>query len=105
MILEAFAQANPGKKDLVSTAVGRTTEEAITLGYLPYRIAPAAHHIGEDKWERIDAALKEEGAVKTATGLQLRFERLDEAQDALLRLQEKIPGPYWTIVEEVVRDS
>jgi hypothetical protein len=48
--------------------------------------------------------LVKEGAVRTETGLQLRFVNFDEAQEAFLRLQEKIPGPYWTIVEEIARD-
>ena len=80
-------------------------EEAVELGYFPYRIAPALYRFNRDERERIEAALREEGAIDTREGLQLRFSTLDAAQDAFNRLQAKAPGPYWAIIEEVSRDG
>ncbi len=104
IILEACEKHEEGMIDKIYTAIGRTFDEAIDLGYLPVRVAPVPHRIEQGDWGRIDEALVKEGAVRTETGLQLRFVNFDEAQEAFLRLQEKIPGPYWTIVEEIARD-
>ena len=104
IILEACEKHEKGLIDKIYTAIGRTFDEAIDLGYLPVRVAPVLRRIEQGDWKRIDQALIEEGAVLTETGLQLRFANFDEAQETFLRLQEKVPGPYWTIVEEVARE-
>ncbi len=105
LILDACDKAQEGLRDKVYMATGRTTEEAISLGYLPFRIAVATHRVPAGDRARIEAALADLGAVETSAGPQLRFERLDEAQDTLAQLGERVPGPYWTIVEEVARDE
>jgi hypothetical protein len=104
MILEACEIAKEGMKDHVYLAIGRTTEEAISSGYLPFRIAVADHRVPEAEREKVEDALSDLGAVEISEGLQLRFANFDEAQEAFLSLQEKVPGPYWTIVEEVARE-
>lgn len=105
LILDACELHKVDLRDQVYTAIGRTTDEAIGLGYLPYRIAPVSHRIDPQDWDRIDKAMLEEGAVRTDSGLQLRFPSLDEAQDSFLRLQARVPGPYWSIVEETAPDD
>jgi hypothetical protein len=105
LILEACEGAEEGLSGKIYTAIGRTTEEAISLGFLPFRIAVADHRVPEGDRAKIETALSDLGAAETSEGPQLRFERLDEAQDALLRLGELVPGPYWTILQEVARDD
>src|SRR5690348_17001016 len=75
-------------------AVGRTMEEAIALGSFPYRVAPLLRDGDPELWGRIERALREEGAVATSEGLQLRCPTPEAAQDAYLRLQERVPGPH-----------
>jgi hypothetical protein len=104
IILEACERHKEGLREKIYMAIGRTPDEAISLGYLPVRIAPVNHRIKDGDGGRVDEALIEEGAVETETGLQLRFASIDEAQDAFLRLQEKTPGPYWMIIEEVAKE-
>ena len=50
IILDACERFRAGLRDQVYIATGRTTEEAIVLGYLPFRIAPVASRIAEEDW-------------------------------------------------------
>ena len=52
----------------IYVAIGYTTEEAISLGYLPYRIAVADHRVPEADREKVEAALIELGAVEASEG-------------------------------------
>jgi hypothetical protein len=85
----------------LSLALGRTMDEAISLGYLPFRIEPICRSGNSADRDRILNALREEGAVETGRGLQLRFPTLEQAQDAFIELEQKVSGPYWSIVQEV----
>ncbi len=104
IIREACARYKADLPEKIYTAIGRTPDEAVDLGYLPIRIAPVTRRIEPEDWARIDEAMIAEGAFETEQGLQLRFADFDEAQGSFLRLQERVPGPFWTIVEEVVKD-
>ena len=85
----------------VSLALGRTMDEAIALGHLPFRVEPISRSNSSADRDRILNALREEGAVETGQGLQLRFPTLEQAQDAYIQLEAKVSGPYWSIVQEV----
>lgn len=89
----------------ISLAAGRTIDEAIALGYLPFRIVPVENEMDEETWERAEAAMRAEGAAETSNGLQLRFASPQDAREAYVRLQRKLPGPFWILIEEQVRDD
>ena len=93
--LETTMRAN------LSLALGRTMDEAISLGYLPFRVEPISRSGSSADRDRILNALREEGAVETGQGLQLRFPTLEQAQDAFIELEQKVSGPYWSIVHKV----
>lgn len=104
-ILEANDTLEGTVKTDIYLAQGLTTDEAIALGYLPFRVEPIVKSGENVDLERILTAMKEEGGVETSTGLQLRFTSLEEAQEAFVRLQKKVSGPFWTIVQEVPREE
>ena len=104
-ILEANDTLEETIKTDVYVAQGLTTDEAIALGYLPFRIEPIVKSSENVDLERIVTAMKEEGGVETSTGLQLRFTSLEEAQEVFVRLQKKVSGPFWMIVQEVLREG
>jgi hypothetical protein len=89
----------------LSLALGRTMDEAISLGYLPFSIEPINRTSDNADRDRIlnamRSAMREEGAVETGQRLQLRFPTLEQAQDAFVRLQQKVSGPYWLMIKEV----
>ncbi len=93
--LETTMRAN------LSLALGRTMDEAISLGYLPFRVEPISRSGSSADRDRILNALREEGAVETGQGLQLRFPTLEQAQDAFIQLEGKVSGPHWSIIQEV----
>ncbi|HWE35150.1 MAG TPA: hypothetical protein VG406_01155 [Isosphaeraceae bacterium] len=102
---EAFARFIPRIRDETHVISCLTPDEAISMGYFPYRVAPITRGIDDDTRERIEEALLDEGAIETAEGTQMRFMFIEQAQEAFVRLQEKVSGPYWTIVEEVSRSG
>jgi hypothetical protein len=85
----------------LSLALGRTMDEAIVLGYLPFRVQAILKATDDVDQERILTAMKEEGGTETSSGFQLRFTSLEEAREAFGRLQLKVNGPFWTIIHEV----
>ncbi len=93
--LETTMRAN------LSLALGRTMDEAISLGYLPFRVEPISRSGSSADRDRILNALREEGAVETGQGLQLRFPTLEQAKDAFIQLEGKVSGPHWSIIQEV----
>ncbi len=97
--LETTMRAN------LSLALGRTMDEAISLGYLPFRVEPISRSGSSADRDRILNALREEGAVETGQGLQLRFTTLEQAQDAFIQLEGKVSGPLWSIIQEVPQQS
>jgi hypothetical protein len=102
---DALSQFSPSIRDETYVIVCLTPDEAISMGYFPYRVEPIKRGIDDRIRDRIEKALLDEGAIETSEGLQLRFMSLDEVQSAFVRLQIKVPGPYWTIVEEVSRSG
>jgi hypothetical protein len=39
--------------------------------------------------------------VETGQGLKLRFPTLEQAQDAFVRLEQKVSGPHWLMIKRV----
>lgn len=100
MILQAFDRLQDPDRSKIAYAIGRTTEEAIALGYYPYKITPPPFLPEPNVRDRIEEAMRDEGAIATNEGLELRFANIQDAYDTCLRLQAKVPGPFWAITKE-----
>jgi hypothetical protein len=103
IIIDAYKRIDEGKSERVAIATGATLDEAIAMGVLPYWIAITRKRDDPASPEQLREAMIDEGAVETVSGLQLRFNSLEEAKEAYSRLTAKVPGPYWAIVHEVSR--
>ena len=98
IIREAFGDQSPKRGLEITIALGLTMEEAIAMGYFPYKIEPAVTGKGEVSQEQIKEAMLAERAITTKNGLELRYRTLQEAFEAYQRLNEKHPG-CWTVPE------
>ncbi|HTU22704.1 MAG TPA: hypothetical protein VMG10_31985 [Gemmataceae bacterium] len=101
IILEAYRrydQAHPDhpKAPQLAMATGMTWEEADQRGLFPFSITPNAHPDEVDS-QAVRDALRNEGAIATATGLKLRFASREAAQQAFQRLQERLPQAHWSL--------
>ncbi|MDR3635219.1 MAG: hypothetical protein P4L84_15550 [Isosphaeraceae bacterium] len=103
IILDAYREHDDSKARRIAVAQGLTMEEALLLGVLPFRIVTTWKQGDPVTLDQLTRALLSEGAIKTPSGLLLGFQSLDEAKQAYVHLQERIPGPYWAIVHEIVR--
>ena len=103
IILDAFERAYPGQSATVTLAIGLSLSEALSLGYLPYKVEPAVRNGDKVSTARLRQALESVGGavIKIGESTQLRFPTLDHAQQAYRALQQRVPGPFWTIVQEV----
>lgn len=104
IILEAFDAARHDLREKVYTAIGRTIDEAITLGYLPFSITPLTHHEEGRLRDELLQIMRSEGAIDTKAGPQLRFQSIEEAEEVYKRLLHRKPGPYWTLIHELPRE-
>ena len=89
----------------VYTASALTFDEAISLGYFPYRIEPATEGLDEATRAKVERAFRREGPVETVDGPQLRYPTRESARDAYRRLSEEVPGPHWVLCEEVMVEA
>jgi hypothetical protein len=103
IITEAYTLATPARLALpVAVPLGLTAAEALSLGYLPYRIVPTVRKQDKVSERNILDAMKVAGGVFTRVGSesQLRFATLGQAQEAYRSLQARVPGPFWTLIQE-----
>jgi hypothetical protein len=102
VILDAYARAKRARGATITVAMGLTNEEALRMGFLPYSIVTTRRQ--GDKASLDDLAKAMHGAggivVKIGSSVQLRFATLEQAEDAYRHLSQKVPGPYWAIVQE-----
>jgi hypothetical protein len=105
IILDAYARSDPPKSGKISIAMGLTFREAVDMGLYPFTILANVRRADDASRVRVIQALKNEGALELGNGLQLRFRTLDEAEEALGRLQQEIPGPFWSLVQELRSDA
>src|SRR5205814_7263182 len=98
VILAAY-EAAEGKEyaDSVASAIGVTPTEAVALGYLSYLAEPLRRNddpITEADYRRAFA----EEATRTLLGKsakELRYPRVEEANEAYDRLMAALPGSHW----------
>jgi hypothetical protein len=107
IILDAYKQIEgESTADNVVTATGLTAEEAVPFGLLPYRVEPKPRKT--DRYTADDyARVMAEEAKQTLLGAEadeLRYVRLEDAEEARRRLKSKLPGSNWVVQHDEALD-
>lgn len=102
VILDAYARAGRLADLRITAAMGLTGEQALRMGFLPYGIIPTRRARDKASLQELESAMAAVGGLdlKIGSSTQLRFPTLEKAEDAYRELSQKIPGPYWAIVQE-----
>jgi hypothetical protein len=107
IILEAYDD----QRDHLVQAIGATYDEAVAQHLLPYRMVsvldrpkkflslmcPTAQAQSDLRNAIRSALLQEPGARQVGDRIDLRFPTKEMAEQAQLRLLEKVPSGYWFI--------
>jgi hypothetical protein len=91
----------------IEVATGLTAEEALVHGFLPYKVEPARSKGGKVVSAEYRRAISEE-ASHTLLGpraTELRYARLEDAEESRKRLQEILPDSSWAVVQEHPTES
>lgn len=109
VVWEAYTQAEGAKAaEEITIATGATPAEAVVLGLLPFKLVPARkRHEAAPPMAKCKKALKAE-ARNTVLGSdadELRYPRLEDADQARRRLEKALPGSEWVVVQEVPYES
>jgi hypothetical protein len=108
VIVDAYAEAEGREAaDEITIAEGVTPSEALALGLLSFKVVPARKRNDPIPLEAYQAALAAE-ARNTLLGAkagELRFARVADAEQALTRLRQALPGSSWSVVQEVATES
>jgi hypothetical protein len=109
VILQAYAEVEGAKAaPEITLASGVTAEEALSLGLLPYKVVPMRkRHESEPPAAAYKKALKAEArqALVGTEALELRYARIEDAEEARKRLEKTLPGSHWAVVQEVASES
>jgi hypothetical protein len=102
VITDAYAAAFPQSHLVVRLPMGLTPGEALTQGYLRYRIIPLVRPVDKVTVKQVKDAIASAGGVLMQIGndQQLRFATREQAEGAYRRLLEKVTKPIWTLSEE-----
>ena len=102
VILDAYAKAKRARGATITVAMGLTNEEALRMRFLPYSIVTTRRQGDKVSLDELAKAMNGAGGiiVKVGSSMQLRFATLEQAEDAYRHLSQKVPGPYWAIVQE-----
>jgi hypothetical protein len=109
VIIDAYTEAEGAVAAAeITIAEGVTPHEALALGLLSFKVVPARkqknYSMGFNAYQ--DAQEKE--ARKTLLGpkaTELRYARIEDAQQAYERLHEAFPHSSWAIVQEQATES
>lgn len=103
IILAAYERTEGADSALeISMAEGFTAEEARMLGLLPFHVLPAARRRKSPADDGYRLAIQEE-AAHTLLGTradELRYARLEDANDAVKRLKKALPRSSWEVKRE-----
>ena len=72
------------------------------MGFLSYSIVTTRRKSDKASLDSLAKAMATAGGivVKVGSATQLRFATLEQAENAYRDLSQKVPGPYWAIVQE-----
>ena len=102
VILNAYAKVKRLRGSIITVAMGLTSEEAMRMGFLSYSIVTTRRKSDKASLDSLAKAMATAGGivVKVGSATQLRFATLEQAENAYRDLSQKVPGPYWAIVQE-----
>jgi len=102
IILDAYVKAKRLHGATITVAMGLTSEAALRMGFLPYSIITTRRQGDKVSLDELAKMMPGAGGVllKVGSTTQLRFATLEQAEDAYRYLSQKVPGPYWAIVQE-----
>ena len=89
--------------DKIILAIGLTRPEAVRMGLLPFQLVPRIHKADTLTPKQYARAMIQEGAFANddSEKPQLRFGSLEEAEACQERLEQRLPGSHWTIVQDL----
>jgi hypothetical protein len=101
VIIDAYARTHP-ESPAPAVAMGLTASEAISLGYLPFRIAALVREADDISRSKLEKAMQKAGGVPVHIGdeLELRFATRAQAASAYRTVVTELPSPVWTLIEE-----
>jgi hypothetical protein len=108
IIVEAYRQADlEDAASEITIAAGVTPEEAVLLGVLPWKVVPARKKNGKLSEADYKKALASEArhTVFGSKARELRYARMEDANEAADRLGKALPGSSWAVVHEVLAES
>lgn len=108
VIEDAYSQAEgPQAAAEITLAEGLTPPEALALGWLPYKVVSARKKSDASALEAYQAALAKEvrNTLLGPKAKELRYARIEDAQQAEQRLQQALQGSSWAIVHELATES
>ncbi|MBN9122268.1 MAG: hypothetical protein J0I06_24530 [Planctomycetes bacterium] len=103
IVLVAYERAeSKGYADTIMTAEAATAAEALSLGLLPYGVAPARRSDDPIGVEEYRGAFAEETkrTVLGSKAKELRYARREDAEAAQVRLTGRLPGSHWTVFKQ-----
>jgi len=105
VILDAYAKAKRLQGSTITATIGVTGEESLRMGLLPYGIVMMVRRGDRASPAELARAMAGAGGVvlKVGSSTELRFATREQAEDAYRELSQKVPGPYWAIVQEQAR--
>jgi hypothetical protein len=111
IVIEAYERAGVDVPDIVgadriSTIIPVTVGQALEMGVLSYSVQCNVHR-SDPNYGRIQQLMKQEGAIETDGGTDLRLPTVELAREARDRLQvgtrEMVPEVHWQITQQVGR--
>jgi hypothetical protein len=101
IILAAYRQVDPDKSQRIRFPVGLTFDEAISSGYLPFKIVLEARHGDPLDMNAVESAMIKAGGRRTESGtIELRFPYLGLAEQALQQLQKTFGDGTFAVIEQ-----
>ncbi len=102
VIRQSYEEAGLLNGDTLRVAFGLTQQEALEMGYLPYKVEALIRKSDPVDINKVRDALESVGGihVNKEQSHEVRFPSQEYAEVAHRELAEKIPGPYWAIVKE-----
>ena len=104
LIMDAYKEALGEKlPHPITLAMGLTVPEAVEIGLLPFRIAPAQRRSDSAADAEYHQTMLKAGAstLFEKEVPQLRFASLENAEVALASLEAELPGSKWLVIQEV----
>lgn len=108
VIVDAYAQAeSPEAAAEITIAEGLTPQEALAFGLLPFKVVPARKTSDPVPLTDYQTALAVEArnTLLGAKAKELRYAWAQDAEQALERLQQALPGSSWVLVQETTIES